>query len=1063
MSKPSFYKNVDRVESSAEEPTESRPLKYVEFRMILNFPFIGLRLMNSNYEILRLNFTHIVSRFEIRPVAKSFYFLLNARSIDAFGVYYKDCLKNGLKNELVPLIKSKSSESSCSSSQSKLQRSVSYVPTETSKEMFFTFAFETNPIDIENVEFSIRTNVSSLKVYYEKTSITELLNFFKSDLIGFEDVVNVKKIKENVWSKAGVMFAVENHKQFHISAELSSPYFIIPVKGTLQEVGHSIVFFLGKTTIKSDIQPKQSITSLMSVSQLEKNFYDKLKLSVNDVQAMLVPYNVKLDDYLKNCQDYGFKYHLLYPVSTENTVFLSIDPKYKKLPKLRIDAVCPSIQLNFSDNKIIKLIDFAQKFPLPDMPKSSVAANSAAMRSFEAEPVKNTKKNEKEKFLPKAQVNSKTGQPQEPDNEWEGPFMLPKSINGDPILNYSQLLFNFEINKFAIDIKETDDCIIDEPVEHDYLGLNFKDIKLKFAITKYGFNLKAGLGNLKLIDKVHRTSDNKFTEFLSSTSKQLIRLHFRQVEVEAPNFSTLYANTLSKMLFECSSIQLVCHRTAIIYFINYSKRITDNLTIANKEVSLPNHELDHIDLNNRNVMVKKIYDIEICELSLEANMKELTWKMYDNELLFGNMQVKDLGVSYYLSGIKTDVMIKLKTIFINYEGISINNNNDSPVHLNAKNFDNSEMCPTNGKDIREFYKQIISCTAEKNAENFFDFRLVIFDTPKHESQFKDSISLKIGQIKVICLVKFVNELIQFIEPIINPIPNLTEQLKDQAIEAAHKMKNVYQETQTEGRQIYLDINLSSPMLIIPKNSASLNGFLVLLGNLTVKNKFIKEHTIDKQTIIIDEIGLFLTDVKVKRIKYPKNMIDQYSIIESVVEPVNLSATCRRALTETVTLPDLKISFFLSNLVTIVSLVSAKLLFAILDENLNEGISQNAQVIVRASTRKSIETVVEPVSKKQPILNQEINVKDDAISKRLDLELHMLMNQIVLKIVILKTDLLSDNFSDMEISQVDFNYFKYVNGEWDAYFKMKALHLNDTRPDSNLAVKEYNNFYFKIEI
>ena len=78
-------------------------------------------------------------------------------------------------------------------------------------------------------------------------------------------------------------------------------------------------------------------------------------------------------------------------------------------------------------------------------------------------------------------------------------------------------------------------------------------------------------------------------------------------------------------------------------------------------------------------------------------------------------------------------------------------------------------------------RQIISCTAEKDAENFFDFRLVFFDTsklnkPKRESSqsvelFKDSIYLNIGQIRVICLVKFVNELIQFIEPIVNPSHN----------------------------------------------------------------------------------------------------------------------------------------------------------------------------------------------------------------------------------------------------------------------------------------------------
>lgn len=212
-------------EAAKKELPESRPMNYVEMRFILNVPLIGLKLINHGVEILRFNFTHIVSRFESRPVAKSFYFLINTRSIDAFGIYYKDSLRNATKTEMVPMIRSKNEKNLA-------DNKASYMATEDNTDMFFTLAFETNPISIQPpVEFSIRTRVKSLEVYYEKTCITEILNFFKSDTFGIENVVNIKKIQENVWSKAGVIFAVENHKQFHVSAELSSPYFVIPAKG----------------------------------------------------------------------------------------------------------------------------------------------------------------------------------------------------------------------------------------------------------------------------------------------------------------------------------------------------------------------------------------------------------------------------------------------------------------------------------------------------------------------------------------------------------------------------------------------------------------------------------------------------------------------------------------------------------------------------------------------------------------------------------------------------------------------------------------------------------------
>ena len=212
------------------------------------------------------------------------------------------------------------------------------------------------------------------------------------------------------------------------------------------------------------------------------------------------------------------------------------------------------------------------------------------------------------------------------------------------------------------------------------------------------------------------------------------------------------------------------------------------------------------------------------------------------------------------------------------------------------------------------------------------------NAPIDYEQFKDSIYLNIGKIKVICLVKFVNELINFIEPIINPLPNLATQIKDQAIEAANMVKNVYQERQSENKRIFLDLNLSSPLLIIPQNSVSMNAFLVLLGNLTVKNKFIQSSEKSGKLTTIDVIQLDLKEVEVKRIKYKRLEPNMYHERESIVAPINLTASVQRTLSESLDLPDMNISLEISNLDSTMSLISLKLLFAILDENLNEGVA-----------------------------------------------------------------------------------------------------------------------------
>ena len=225
------------------------------------------------------------------------------------------------------------------------------------------------------------------------------------------------------------------------------------------------------------------------------------------------------------------------------------------------------------------------------MPKTSSVNTSSSVPPLVAPtPTQNSKKIEQDlKKLNEAQIDSlqelrkqfklsdsvDAYRIHEPDDEWDGPFNLPQQINGDPIPNYCQMLLKFTIGDFIIDLDLAHDRLLDDPSEEEYLELKFRHIKIDFAITKYGVIMRAGLGDLKLIDKIHKTSqaesslDFQGTEILSSSTNenlgQLIKFYFRQVEPEAPNFATLYSKILTNILFDCSNIHLACHREVYIH------------------------------------------------------------------------------------------------------------------------------------------------------------------------------------------------------------------------------------------------------------------------------------------------------------------------------------------------------------------------------------------------------------------------------------------------------------------------------------------------------------------
>ena len=180
--------------------------------------------------------------------------------------------------------------------------------------------------------------------------------------------------------------------------------------------------------------------------------------------------------------------------------------------------------------------------------------------------------------------------------------------------------------------------------------------------------------------------------------------------------------------------------------------------------------------------------------------------------------------------------------------------------------------------------------------------------------------------------------------------------------------------------------------------------------------------------------------------------DTFKEKESLISPINVTTYVKRTVTgsNASNLAKLTIIVKITNLDSCISLGSAQLLFAILDENLTEGgvMSDAAEqpAIHKSQPEPLPGPLPEPIDKPQ--------TKDE----NKDMELFVELNEIKLKIIefiVNSQTYLKEavDFSLLLISRVEFNFLKYNSIQWDAFFKMKALSLSDLRPESNLAVKE----------
>ena len=217
-----------------------------------------------------------------------------------------------------------------------------------------------------------------------------------------------------------------------------------------------------------------------------------------------------------------------------------------------------------------------------------------------------------------------------------------------------------------------------------------------------------------------------------------------------------------------------------------------------------------------------------------------------------------------------------------------------------------------------------------------------------------------------------------------------------------------------------------------------------------------------------------------------------------MQQINLSGRLKRTLknSDPLNVPDLDIFAQLNDLECFMSLKSAKLLFAILNENLNEA-SQDQTATAHKKLEdephaalpehKRTSIYPNPQQTKSHVRRaslpsiKEIQQTADRINMKLIVDLKRI-KLIIVELISIKAGSSSNgaildmekpsdgqtnnskqlrinnpykiiNFGLLEIQDVHFNYFKNVNLSWYAQFKMKDLKLNDVRPDSNLAVKE----------
>lgn len=166
-------------------------------------------------------------------------------------------------------------------------------------EAFFEASFEQNPLD-ESADSAITMKMRSMEIIYNPRFVEEIYKFFKPPERHMESIgalmesagATVEGIRQQ--TRAGLEFALEEHKTLNAKLDLQAPLIIIPESCT-EKMTNCLILDAGHISITSDLVKKSDIKEVQSkqrqhysdedYAQLEALMYDKFTLKLESTQV----------------------------------------------------------------------------------------------------------------------------------------------------------------------------------------------------------------------------------------------------------------------------------------------------------------------------------------------------------------------------------------------------------------------------------------------------------------------------------------------------------------------------------------------------------------------------------------------------------------------------------------------------------------------------------------------------------------------------------------------------------------------------------------------------------
>ncbi|ODM22992.1 hypothetical protein SI65_00581 [Aspergillus cristatus] len=721
------------------------------------------------------------------------------------------------------------------------------------EESLFRFQLEKNPLE-SDADSIVKVKLRSIEVIYNPTFLVEVVKFFEPPERHMESIgaildsagATVQEIRQQ--TRAGLEFALEEHKKVDAQFDINAPLIIVPESIT-QESSLCLILDAGHISVNSELVDRETMRDLQSkqkrqydegdYKELEHLLYDRFLLKLDSTQVLIGP-GIDATKSQLDSGDTSMNLHIIDRINVDFVIELCIVPKVTELTRTRISGHLSELHASISDAKyksLMKLIDIA--IPRFDDDEQSVAIRQKKKeeKALAGNRARSSSLQASNRQLPVVDEDS--------DAESKEEKKPNKSLDRPSNIHRRDFELKFTVGRLRGSMFRSD--AHDSQRDRLLVELVAEGFELDFYMRPYDMVAEVILKSLSVDDHIEQNVP-EFKRIISSKGfnadedKDLFQLKFVRVKPESPEFESTYEGVAMNLDMSVSTINLVVTRKTLLTLLDFVL-----LTFTNPEQPSNQAQKDRAVQGDAEVAQKRQ---QAGKIRIKADLKSIALILNNDGVRLATLSLNTADVGVFLVGRAMLVQSRIGSLTL---------------------VDDMNTGAPEDSDIRRLL------TIE--GDNFADFKYETFDPESADYPGYDSeVFLRSGSIKINFLEdpyrKIINFLVKF---------GKMQAIFNAARQAAANQANQMQQNASRMR---FDVVVKTPIVVFPramaKDDRSQDTITAHLGEIYAKNTFVPLDDEKEDSPAVNVISSGIRNIRLtSKFNFDEGAVEELEMIQKV--------------------------------------------------------------------------------------------------------------------------------------------------------------------------------------